>query len=109
MPTEIYAAAQCGKCGNALDTKGSPKWCKECRNTYQRDYKDQQYAEAKTEGYAEGFAAGYAECRTYLMQHFNPHPLGQFRGIDILNYLRDLKPATNSGGIAIRENNVPRG
>ncbi len=96
--TPNVANEKCGNCGGKLNTTGSPKWCKDCRNNYQRDYKDKQLAEAKAEGFTEGFAAGYAECRLYLMQHFNPHPLGQFRGIDILNYLREIKPPSSRNG-----------
>ncbi len=96
MATTTTAPPKCSKCNGVLDTtetKSKDNWCRKCRADYQRDYQDRQYREAKAEGYSEGFAIGYAECRMYLMQHFNPHPLGQFRGIDILNYLRELKPS----------------
>jgi len=86
---------KCSKCEGILDTvetKSKDKWCRKCRAEYQREYVDRQYQEAKAEGYSEGFAAGYAECRAYLMRHFNPHPFGQFRGLDIVTYLRELTP-----------------
>lgn len=103
MATETLAPEKCGKCTEPLDTKGSPKWCKKCRNDYQRDYKDQQYEEAKKEGYSDGFAAGYAECRLYIMQHFNPFPLANFRGIDLLNYLRHLPTAQAQASTSQRQ------
>lgn len=114
MPTDILAAAQCGKCGDALDTNGSPKWCKKCRNDYQREYKDKQYDEAKTEGYSAGFDAGVTDCRRYLLQQFTRFPLAQFTGMDIINYVRSFElpksnGTANNGSVVQAQNNVPLG
>jgi len=50
-------AEKCSKCKEALDTEGTPKWCKKCRSAYQREYQDSREGRAEAKGYARGFAA----------------------------------------------------
>ena len=44
----------CSKCGQVLDTTGTPKWCKACRADYQRERTSTLEERAETRGLERG-------------------------------------------------------
>lgn len=76
-------AEKCSKCGLDLDTDGTPKWCKKCRATYQREYN------ATKEGRAEaaGFARGVMATKGVLASEFSRLGNGQWSGYEIANLI----------------------
>lgn len=78
----------CSRCKGELDTTGSPRWCKKCRNDYQQDY--QATRKAMTEG--KGFAAGVQAMRQYLAENFRRYgSQGAFTGDEIAQTIINVK------------------
>jgi len=78
----------CSKCGNALDTTGSPKWCRACRAKYKREYD----ATVKEMTESRGFAAGCTAMREYLAKRFSEYgAAGSFSGIEIAKIIAQAK------------------
>lgn len=74
----MEAPEKCGKCGKALDTTGAPKWCKQCRADYQRDYQGGKQERA----IRQGFALGVQAMRQLLAKEFDAQGGGMFSGVE---------------------------
>lgn len=65
---------KCSKCGNELDTTGLPKWCKRCRNAYQKENRETK------EG--RDFRRGAESMRRVLAGEFDRLGSGSFTGAE---------------------------
>lgn len=74
-------------CANALDTTGSPAWCKECRAKYQRQYKALQ----KQMSESRGFCAGVSAAKDLIASEFERHRGVMFSGRDAAHMVRVCK------------------
>ena len=78
----------CSRCEGALDTKGSPKWCKSCRAGYRRGYE----ATRKEMSEGRGFCAGITAMRDYLAKQFSQYgTAGNFSGAEISQIIAGCK------------------
>lgn len=73
----------CSKCGNELDTTGSPKWCKKCRAAYQREY--QQTRQEMNAGH--DFHAGAEAMRAAADAWFRQFARSTFTGLEVCHVL----------------------
>lgn len=79
------------RCENALDTEGSPKWCKKCRATYRREYEALKDQMRESRGYGRGVTA----LRNYLAEEFEVHGSGSFSGYEIAHLIRNAQLKTD--------------
>ena len=81
MATATDTAEKCANrgCSNALDTTGTPKWCKECRARYQREYRILNMSRAE----ASGFVKGREAMREMVAQEFGQLGAATFSGDEI--------------------------
>ena len=82
----------CSRCPNTLDTTGYPRWCKDCRAKYQKEY--HRIKEAMAEG--KGFAGGAAAMKDVLATEFDRLGSGTFPGYEIANLIRGCPIPTPS-------------
>jgi hypothetical protein len=68
-----------GRCGNELDTTGSPKWCKVCRSRYQREYKATREDMVAAKAWADSASA----MKEALAKAFSVYPTVPFYGFEI--------------------------
>ncbi len=74
----------CSKCAGALDTTGSPRWCKSCRAAYHREYKELKEGMSET----RGFSAGISAMRDCMATEFERLGSGMFAGYEIAELIR---------------------
>ena len=60
------ATENCSKCGQPLDTTGTPKWCKACRADYQRERTSTIEERAETRGWERGIRAEKQAVESYF-------------------------------------------
>lgn len=81
MATATETQTKCGNtgCTNQLDTTGMPKWCRECRARYQREYQILKMSRAET----KGFVAGREAMRRMVVAEFEKLGSGSFEAIEV--------------------------
>lgn len=60
------ASETCSRCDESLDTTGFPKWCKACRQSYNKEYKALQKQLSET----RGFCAGVSAAKAFIASEF---------------------------------------
>ena len=75
----VETAQKCTKCEAALDTHGSPVWCRACRAKYHREYE----ALRKKQEYIAGVEA----MRDCLAREFDTQGSGRFSGYEIADLI----------------------
>ena len=63
----------CSKCGQVLDTTGTPKWCKSCRADYQRERTNGIEERAEKRGLERGITAEKQSVEAYFRYLGNAH------------------------------------
>lgn len=74
----------CSKCGKPRDVAGYPKWCKECRAEWHREYR--QIKNEMKDG--KGFAHGVAAFRAMLVEEFSKLGLSSFEAVEVAHIIR---------------------
>lgn len=80
-------ATPCSKCGAALDTDGSPKWCKACRARYKREYEDLRLEKHEKSGFSKGVRA----MREQLAQEFERIGSAGVSGYEAAGWVRNTR------------------
>lgn len=75
---EIIDPNACTRCEGPRDTVGYPKWCKECRAKYKREFR----ATEKEMRESRGFAAGCTAMKHAIAVRFQTFGSAQFSGIE---------------------------
>lgn len=68
----------CSRCEGPRDTEGYPKWCKECRAKYRREFRDTE----KEMRESRGFAAGCTAMRNAIAIRFQGYGSAIFSGVE---------------------------
>ena len=86
MATATAAADRCSSCKGPLDTKGLPKWCKDCRARWQRERR-------ALENYridARSHAQGAREMKEMLAKMFDATGTAVYSARDVAALLRRM-------------------
>lgn len=78
-PTETAAPVSCCKCGAEMEKDARPRYCKECRSNYQRDYNALQSQMAANKGYEMGVKT----FRAMMAAEFARHGKVAFSGSEV--------------------------
>jgi hypothetical protein len=81
-------------CSNALDTTGTPKWCKECRARYQRENKALRMSRAESEGYYRGYREGVNALRKLLIDELVTAGAGMMRANEVAVWIGSVATPT---------------
>ena len=81
---ETTEAPLCSKCSSQLDTEGYPRWCKNCRATYKREYEALKADRASGKGFLRGIEA----LRETLAGEFERLGSGNFTAYEVAHLIR---------------------
>ena len=76
---------KCSRCENLVEHDGYPKWCKECKTKWQKEYR--AIKEAMAEG--KGFIGGARAMQDVLASEFDRLGSGTFPGYEIADLIRN--------------------
>lgn len=75
----------CSKC-SAKPARKSDVWCEDCRNTYQRKYRNEREEQIAAQAYARGVSA----IRLALAQQYARCPGYMFEGVSVAKHIMEF-------------------
>jgi threonine synthase len=87
-PQAVEIETKCSKCGKPGEVAVSPRWCRDCRAKYQREYERTKKEMQETRGYAAGVSA----MRAHLVKIFSEiRGGGSFTAQEVAYYIQQAK------------------